>query len=430
LRKKSLLYSAKFRFTILGSLVIITLILLYLFYFRNSNISTDKNNFQPDPNIKSTDTVISDPQKNLERSIDSILFTFGIKKEWITNEPQKKPNIRAEWFVKNVIIPKDLTTVEVNLDINTLVNKMGLKTTVNENILNKDIVITIVNPDTARNTPAAILQITHSEKAVRETGVIALIIDKINTFNNDDIDKLILTKSEFSYVFPRNLDDIDIQQKLLHNKKDIIINLTVAGKDNYEADFSLGMEDKIIHDKIKSFNSDYTSVNKVLLTNVNHDVSLNNFCNKIAGELIKGNIRIINDSMCIAPYNSKEKDRLSSFFNILIQKVNQSRNIIAIYPADKSEFEDFYNKILIYKKLGYKFYNLSDYFSYIESIKRREQVKEEKKDEKDKKKQEDVKKKKTDKKIDIPNKNKDKKPIDKGGDLENQPNKQPQKKKK
>jgi len=386
LKKNSLFSSSKFRIALLSVLVIITLILVYFIYFRKVN-STGQNNTLLDFNKNTPDSVSFDPQSNLNRSLDSILFSFGIKKDWITTEPQKKQNRKAEWFVKNVQIPKDLTSVEVNLDISSFFNKIGMSSKVNENILNKDITILINNPDTTKQLPAAIIQITHSEKAIRETGAIAIIIDKINSFSPEEIDKMVINKNEFSFVFPRNLDDIDIQQKLLHSKKDIVINLTYAGSNNYEADFRSGMDDKAIRDRVKSFNADYTSVNKVLLTGSAQDASIRN---KVIAELLKSNINVINDSMLINAYNSNDKDRLGSFFNTVIQKTNLIRNIIVIYPADKNEFEDFYNRVMIYKKLGYKFFNLTDYFSFLESSKRKEQIKEEKQ------KQEDAKKKKSD----------------------------------
>jgi len=390
LNRKKIFLSSRIKLLTLGFLALIIAIMLFFIYNKKDKArNTDK--VSADINKINSENLSFDPQTKLDRSLDSILYTFGIKKEWITNETQKKPNQKAEWFIKSVLIPKDLTSVEVNLEISSFVKEMGMSTKVNENILNKDIVITIENPDTLKTLPAAIVQINHSDKAVRETCVIAIIIDKINSFKKEDIDKLILTKSEFSYLFPRNLDDIDIQQKLLHSKKDIIIGLTYAGKDNYEADFNSGMDEKNIHEKIKSFNSDYTSINKVLLINLVHDPSLNNFGSKIASELVKYNITVITDSMFINGYNNNDKDKLSSFFNVLAQKTNISRNIIALYPADRKEFDDFYNRILIYKKLGYKFYNLADYFSYLESSKRREQLKAEKQNDLKKKNSNDLK---------------------------------------
>jgi len=423
LKKNSLFPSSKFRIAVLGVLVIITLILVYFIYFKK-NISTSSGNTLVDTNKYTPDSVLFDPKINLNKSIDSILFTFGIKKEWITTEPQKKQNQKAEWFVKSVLIPKDLTSVEVNLDISTFLNSIGMSSNVSENIINKDITISINNPDTAKKLPAAIIQVNHSDKAIRETGVVSIIIDKINTFSSDDIDKLIITKNEFSFVFPRNLDDIDIQHKLRQHKKDIVINLTYAGLDNYEADFSSGMDDKTIRERIKSFTADYSGVNKVLLTSPLRDVSLNSARNKIIAELVKFNIRVISDSMIVNAYNSNEKDKLDLFFNTLIQKANLTKNVIAIYPADKNEFEDFYNRIMLFKKLGYKFLNLTEYFNYLDERKKNQQQN------LDKQLQEEQNKKKQKDKIEIPNRNKGKKPVDQGEIPKNQNKKQTEKKKK
>lgn len=431
MKKKGLLSSAKFRYSIIGAFLVIILILLYLLYFKNDvNPGTDSSIL--DTNKKIPDSVSINPQTNLSLSIDSILFTFGIKKEWITTEIQKKQNQKAEWFVKNVLISKDLTSVEVNLDISSFINSIGMASKVSENILNKDITITVNNPDTTKQLPAAVIQITHSEKAVRESGIIAVVIDRINSFSPEDIDKLVISKNEFSYVFPRNLDDIDIQQILLHNKKDIVIGLTYSAGENYESDFNSNMDEKTIREKVKNFTSDYTSINKVLLTCPSNDASLNPLRNKISAEFSRSNIRVINDSMLINAYNSNEKDRIGMFFSTVIQKTGLLRNVIVVYPAERNEFEDFYNRVMTYKKLGYKFVSLSGYFSAIEERlkKEQQQIEKQKKSEETKKKTEDIKKKKTgDVKV-PPQKEKINKPKTKTEKPKQQPKKLPEKKKK
>jgi hypothetical protein len=396
LRNNSLLASAKFRFIILGALFAIILILLYLYYFKDDNIAGNDLSTL-DSNKKTTDSVSFEPQTNLNRSIDSILFTFGIKKEWITTEIQKKQNQKAEWFVKNVMIPKDLTSVEINLDISSYLNHIGMNSKVNENILNKDITISVNNPETTKQLPAAIINITHNDKAVRESGIIAIVIDKINSFSAEDIEKLVINKNEFSYVFPRNLDDIDIQQKLLHHKKDVVIGLTYSAGENYESDFNSAMDEKAIREKVKNFALDYTSINKVLLTCPTGDASLSQLRNRISAEFARANISVINDSMLVNAYSSGEKDRTGMFFNNVIQKTNLLRNIIVVYPAEKSEFEDFYSRVMVYKKLGYKFVNLSGYFMAIEERKKKEQqlLEKQKQSEDSKKKTEEIKKKKS-----------------------------------
>jgi hypothetical protein len=171
-------------------------------------------------------------QKSLDGNIDSVLSGFGIKKEWITtlyNTHGEKTTAKnttkdAEWFTKSVIIPKDLNSIEVNLDLSGYINSTGLTSSTSEDIISKDITLIVSNPDTVKSKlPLAKINVAHSDKVTRESAMFCFIINGIGDYSLEEIDKLVMNKSEFSYVFPRNLDEIDVQNKLLQHKKDILI---------------------------------------------------------------------------------------------------------------------------------------------------------------------------------------------------------------
>jgi len=399
LKSKRFWNSSGNRYTVLGILIAICAILYITFQLINRNnqqeiITTDTGNV----NISKHDN--KNPGISLDITIDSILYTFGIKKEWITtekNQIQKKTLTKASWFSKIVLIPKEIASAEINLDISTYLVEAGLSTRVNEEIITKDITIYINDPDTLKTLPAAVVQIIHSEKVKRSGGTVAIILDKISDFDDDALNKYILTKNEFSYIFPRNLDDINIQHKLLQRKKDIVINLTIGGTDNYEADFNTALDEKAIRERVRSFNADFSTINKVMLTKSFSDASLNQLQKKITAELAKYNIAVINDTMLTPAYKSSEKDKIGTFFNTLIQKAELNKNIIVVYPIEKSEFTDFYNRVLTLKKLGHKFFNLTEFFNYTIDEQKKEQERLEKlrQEQLKKKKQEDQQKNKS-----------------------------------
>ncbi|HEY3250501.1 MAG TPA: hypothetical protein VGK25_05230, partial [Ignavibacteria bacterium] len=235
MKSKSFFAKPKKRLILLCSLITAAVVLALIIFLKKDVTEQNKTVKTDTSEIPILNNERKDVKESLNSSIDSILYNFGIKKEWITTE---KKSQKAEWFSKSVLIPKDVTSVEINLDISSYLSEAGLSLRVLEDILSKDITIYVNNPDSTKKLPAAIVQVTHSDKVIRETGVIAIILDKINEFTSEEIDKLVISKNEFSYVFPRNLDDIDIQHKLMQHKKDIIINLTLGDNDNYEADFN------------------------------------------------------------------------------------------------------------------------------------------------------------------------------------------------
>lgn len=334
----------------------------------------------------------SDPEtfeKTLDKGIDSVLFNFGIKKEWIktlyestggktaSNSPLKSP----KWFAKEVLIPKEISTIEINLDITNYIKTVGLSSTVNEDILSKAILINIYNPDSASSNPLLVkVSVKHSGKISRDAGVFAIILDNISSYNDEEIEKYLLNKNEFSFVFPRSLDKVNLQTKLLQNKKEVLINLTVGAKDNYDSDFNMSYDEKTVKEKVKSFSSDYPSISTVILTKPDAEVT-NGKMDLISEELNNFNIRVINDSALLKLLTEAEvesKDKINKIVNSLKSKAKLSKTAITVLDIEPDEFEKFYNEILILKKLGHKFYSISEFLSEQEKRQTLEKIKEEK----------------------------------------------------
>jgi hypothetical protein len=354
----------------------------------------------------------------LSSGIDSVLSCFGIKNEWISaasgsqNKQQKNLNTDSLWFNKTVLIPKDLNTVVVNADISAYLGTLGLSSTVSEDILTKDIVITVTDPDTTSgNIALAKISVIHSDKVTRESAVICIALGGIDDYNNDAIDRLLLNKNEFSFVFPRSLDDIDIQNKLLQNKKDVIIDLTVGGKDNYETDFNTNLDEKGIRDKVKSFTADFPTISTAILTKEDAEVP-GRTIEMIAEEFGKFNIKVIlytTLSELVPKEEIKSKDMPAILAANLKTKALLQKTIVTKVEVKAGEFEKFYDEIINLKKLGYKFYNYTDYLNKKAALEKMEELKAEKlrieqemKKQAEKKKQlqikKDTKKKTTDKK--------------------------------
>ncbi len=353
--------------------------------------------------------------------IDSVLFNFGIKKEWISspgenkNPKQKEKTTQAEseWFTKNVMIPNDLSTIEVNADVTAYCKSVGFETSANEDIITKDITLLISKPDTNKaKLPLAKINITHSDKIKRESAMFCVIINNIAEYRPEDVDKLIINKNEFSYVFPRNLDDIDIQNKMLHSKKDILINLSVGAKENYDTDFNSSMDEKTIRERVKSFTTDFPTIGTVILYKAEADVQPQAI-ETIAAEFSKYNIRVIKDSeltQMLTKAEEESKDKYSVLAANMKNRAAQSRSFVTMISVDKDSFTGFYDEIMRMKKLGYRFYSFTEFASKRSEFEKQEQEQQEKlkadKLKLDKQKQ-DEKKKTEDKK------QKDKKSADK-----------------
>lgn len=300
------------------------------------------------------------------REIDSVLYNFGIKKEWITTA-SKKGSSSAKWFVKDVKIPHDLTTAEINLDLSTYVKSIGLKESVREDIRTTAITFIIDAPqDTAGENalPLAIINITPVKDIKRDAGTLVLIINQISNFDKDELENILNISNEFSYIFPRNPEEIELQNKLIQMKKDVLVNLTVGANDNFDADFRIGMEEKDLKQRVKSIASDFPSIKSAILSKISKEVPNDPVFGLIINEFRKNGIYVYRDTILTKLLNSTEEDsdnKVKLIVDRLKEKASHSGNVIAVLNLSNDEFVDFYSKTQNLKKLGFKFYTFSHF---------------------------------------------------------------------
>lgn len=393
-RIKKTLKSFRFRITALIALIIIIITIVITNYFlRGTNTTENETKNIENNNQKPKIYTIQELNKILNTGIDSVLHNFGIKDEWIetikadsikkSSKSALKENVKL--FVKNAVIPKDLTTLEINADLSNYFNSLYLVTFVKEDIITKDIKMYIYPQDSLSNINKssdtligdnilAIVNINSSDKISRQSASICIIINNITDYKAEDIDKYFINKNEFSFVFPRNLDEIDLQNKLLHSKKDIIINMTVGKKENYEADFNPIMSDKQIRDKVRSFTIDYPSITTVMLSKLDEELPPQ-FMSVIADAFSNYRIKVIKSAdltEIISSADEKSKEKFRIFSENIQQKGINNKFIITALRAEKKETEDLYNEIIKLKKLGYKFYNYNEFIKKKEQYEKKE----------------------------------------------------------
>ena len=386
--------SFRIRILILILLLVIIAILTYLkIKYPSAGNSSSAFNYGSNNN-HTLDINYNYLKSKFEIDIDSIISSYKIKKEWcITMHSGDKPlkikddkstydSKDAQWFTKYVTIPKDLVSADLNLEISSYLNTAGLKTSVDENIKTADINISVYPPnDTLQNAvPYFKLIIKHSDKVQRETSNIVIILNDNWEYKPEDIDRMISSYSEFSFIFPRNPEQIDFQNKLLQAKKDLIINLTVGDKDKPDYDFFTSMDEKELKQKIKNITTESPFVKNVLITGNDASPEKVKLFQVISEEFLKYGVKCIPDSS-ITKLNQKDEDkknRVNVIINTLKSKLPSKNSVIAIVSLNFDEFNSFYNEIYSFKKAGYRFYSLSQYLSKEEEKKKKELEKPEK----------------------------------------------------
>lgn len=350
------------------------------------------------------------------REIDSVLYNFGIKKEWITttysnkvlgssehkqsSNKSKKGSSSVRWFVKDVKIPRDLTTAEVNLDLSTYVNSIGLNESVRENIKTTAITFIIDAPsDTVGENilPLAIINITPKKDIKRDAGTLVLIINQISNFDKDELENILNISNEFSYIFPRNPEEIDLQNKLIQMNKDVLVNLTVGSNNNFDADFRIGMEEKNLKQKVKSIASDFPSIRTAILSKISKEVPDDPVFGLIINEFRKNGIHVYSDTILAKLLSNTEEEsenKVKIIVDNLKVKAAYAGYIISVLNFSNDEFVNFYSEVQNLKKLGFKFYTFSRFIEKeqerLEKVKKDEELKNQIKEKQTKK---DIKKK-------------------------------------
>jgi hypothetical protein len=403
-KRKNIFKSFRFRITVLILLLIGAAVLAYLKF--KPDAKDEEKNMVTVPVKSDTSKTLSSEIQNLsaflDKNIDSVLSTFGIRKEWINTltssskpskdkkDSQKKSSTNASLFTKNVTVHKDVTSAEVNLDISALIHGAGLYLQVNEDIKTTDIEINIYKDSSSTGSiPLVKINIVHSDKISRESGTIVVVLNNISEYKKEELDEMLKYTSEFSFVLPRNLDDIELQNRLIHDKKDMLINLTIGDKEAVDADFGADMDDKQIKQKVKSFNVDFPSVKNVILNPADANIRRDNILNNLSVEFAKFDIKTYPDTVFFRfPDVEITLDKVGSVINTLKAKAGATGKVLTILSINYDAFKVFYNEVLTLKKQGFKFYSYSQYLLKEADRLKKELLQKQKKEEEEKKKNE------------------------------------------
>ena len=389
MKSSGIFASKNLKLVILSLLIITILILAFFLFIKKPSGNTNQKSTEKKSDTENNFPDLATVKAGLDSRIDSILFEFGIKKEWIitayANQQSKKKEqkkISGELFSKTVTIPKELPSIEINIDITSYLNSAGLRSVVNEDILTKDIVIDIfARDDSTSQKNLARVQLNHSDKVSRQTATCVFILSGLQEFDAKELEEIINLTSEFSYLLPKNLDDVDLQNKLINAKRNVLMEFSIAGSAIEEAELYSGMPEKDIKTKIKTFTNDFPSIKYVLLSSKDKSAGVLSVKKIAEEEMIRLGLKVISDSVLTETIKEDEKgDKIKLILEKIHTKSNSSSLLISKLWLDPSQLKNFYSEVLTLKKKGYKFYTLSEYLTKEEqSIKKEKQKLEEEK---------------------------------------------------
>ncbi len=361
--------------------LLISMLTLLFFYIKEKGKHEDKTNIIK--TLPQKPLSADELKKILPGQIDSIMFVFGIKKEWIREagtkeeksiksstaptsgkdkkQKEQKPEKSSAnlWFSKEVNVPKDLSIAEVNLELAKHLSELDFTCAGNENPKDGNVLLNIYHTkDSSKKTLADINFIINS-KIKRDAADICLILDKVEDMTIPQIEKILASTEKFSVVMPDPVNKIDAQTVVLDSKRDFVIFADIGPDDDISAEFKTDMREKEWKSKVRTICYEYEKAGGVIILNPKKQFK---FETDLLGEFSRYQLRAFKDSVLIR-FSSEEKggkkaQALFNDINIRTQKGNRSL-IYLIYFLD-DDFKAFFDEAAKLKRKGYRFFSFSD----------------------------------------------------------------------
>ena len=366
-------HTQKIKIIVSSFLLLLLIILVILRIIFKPSTSDNVNN----ENNKKTTYKEEDLKKKIPLTIDSILYQFGIKKEWvktsmegITLNPSPKSTDKVNktkdkkdkkealsskvLFSKEITVPFELSVAEVNIDINNFLSELNCYLTASEDAKNGNVKTEIFSEQDSIKKLIGNLIYIPSKEVKRDAAEICLVLNKIEDLSQQDIDIILSSPEKLTIVMPYDIEKSDIQAKIFDSRKDFLLILDIGSEKDVEADFRSDMKMSEWKTKIKNLSSEFSKASGIVLTNLRN---VPGFENEVSEEFLKYNKNIFSDTIFVKS-DSKDKpsQKINGLLNNIIQKNNKGyKKIFYLISLSAEELTEYSKQVYTLKKKGYKF---------------------------------------------------------------------------
>lgn len=348
------------------------------FYFRTPLSVTDNLTKVNTGKVFSTDEI----RTLVPADIDTIAFTYGIKKEWVKDiykdseddikrkkaTEKKKDDIKdtknkqanAELlFQKNISIPFDISTIEMTADLSVMFRFYGLTEIITEDPRKKDLDINLSLAKDSLKKIIGNVKLIYNDKIKREASDVSIILNNIVDLDLKDAEPVLRSPESFSVVLPLNLDRSDLQSLINESKRDYVIRCSLGTSDDIEADMKSDGREKEWKQKIKGFSNEFSRTSGVIIENKHKDKI---FEDRIFDELLKNRLTPYKDSVLIKFLTKETGNRkVNELFTNIINRTNSGKtSLVYLVNFTPDEFNYFDKQVHNLKKRGYKFMSFKD----------------------------------------------------------------------
>lgn len=333
----------------------------------------------------------------IPNEIDSILFLYGIKHEWIKNissapapekpkkektkkqdkpsKPTTKPPLQTEnlWFIKEVTIPRDVPFAELNLEILKYLNSYNLSSISFEDPKTYNQLFNIYYSSDSSKKAVAKMNFIYSDKVKRETADICIVLDNLDSYTHSQLEKLLATSERFSVMLPDDIEKLDLQTMVMESKKDYLVKAEIGTQDDIQAEFRSDMKEKDWRTKVRTLCYEFDKAAGVVLRNpkMQHKLEM-----ELLDEFSKFPVKAYRDTI-FSKYNSSEKSqkKVTDLFNLILSRAKSGiTSQIYIVNFTDEDFQNYLSGLHVIKKRGYKFFTFSDIMKRRARVEAKEQA--------------------------------------------------------
>ncbi|MCX6159438.1 MAG: hypothetical protein NTY74_15770 [Ignavibacteriae bacterium] len=362
--------------------VVLFVVMIVLAFFYRMSLVKDKALIKEfstnEVKILSSDEL----KKILPVKIDSIASLFGIKKEWISDvnkvevakpvkgktgkktelktDKKTKPVVNdALWFAKNIQIPKDVSTAEVNLEIKSSLFEYDFDCTANEDPKSGNLMINIFNKKDSSNKTLAYVNLEFSDKIKRDAADVCLILNNVENIPLPQLEKMLLLPDKFSVVLPDMVSRIDAQTVVMDTKRDYVLFLDIGTEDDLLSEFKKEMSPKELRSKVRSTCYEYDKASAVIILNPK---KIHPMETDLLMEFSKYNLKAYKDTILIK-FASEEKSgkKVNIFFSDIQNRSQKgAKSMVYLVDFNNDDINYFRNESYKLKRKGFKFYNFTE----------------------------------------------------------------------
>lgn len=334
------------------ALLTVLLIILFYFYVSPGDDSSSVNN--------SGKKFTQFSKDKLSKDIDSIIFTFGIRKDWIKDislKDKEAKNKNEQPFISiEVLVPLDLPFIGLNYEITNYLRNNNYDARVTEDPKTKNIFMNVYFIPDSSKKQTGILKFSYTDSVKRNAAEVCIVLDSLDSYSLTDVEKILGTIQEFSVFLPLRNDKADYQSMITDMNIDYLLKFSLGNGDDITADFKDDMKESFWKSKVKSVYLTFPRAAGIVL----YDKEASpDFIYEVRSEFMNNYFNVYNDSLFIR--YKRGENKISSLFTDITTKSGSGKKFL-FYAVNFSpaEFSEYDKEVYKLKKLGYRFFDFRE----------------------------------------------------------------------